>query len=48
MCVYDVAGKLLYRFTNAPDTLYLPVAVAGTYLVRVDNGTTRKVTVVSF
>lgn len=48
VCVYDVAGKLLYRFTNAPDTLYLPVAVAGTYLVRVDNGTTRKVTVVSF
>ena len=46
--VYDVTGRLLHRFTNAPEILRCPISVSGSYLVRVDSGTARKVTVMSF
>ena len=48
ICVYDVTGRLLHRFTNAPEILRCPISVSGSYLVRVDSGTARKVTVMSF
>ena len=44
--VYDSIGKLLQVRENAPNILHCVVPASGTYIVQVDNGTAKKVTVV--
>lgn len=44
--VYDAVGKLLHRYSDAPEILRYSVPAAGSYYIQVDNGTAKKVTVV--
>jgi hypothetical protein len=44
--VYDAVGKLLHRYSEAPEILRYSVPAAGSYYIQVDNGAAKKVTVV--
>jgi len=44
--VYDAVGKLLHRYSDAPEILRYSVPAAGSYYIQVDNGAAKKVTVV--
>ncbi len=44
--IFDETGKLLQTYHNAPSILRHVATASGVYLVQVDNGTARKVTVV--
>ena len=44
--IFDAEGKLLQTYHNAPAMLRYVVASSGVYLIQVDNGAARKVTVV--
>ena len=44
--VYDAAGRLLHRYSDAPDILRYSVPASGTYFIQVNNGAAKKVAVV--
>ena len=44
--VYDAVGKLLHRYSDAPEILRYSIPAAGSYYIQVDNGAAKKVTVV--